>query len=62
MANNTSGGGIGIFGVLGCLFVALKLLGVINWSWWIVTLPFWGGFVIASVLFAIGFLYISLVK
>lgn len=29
-----------IFGLLGILFVALKLCGVIAWSWWLVTLPF----------------------
>lgn len=36
--------------VLGCLFVALKLMGYINWSWWLVTLPFWAGPVIGIVL------------
>lgn len=35
---------IGILGLLGLLFVALKLTGVIAWSWWWVTAPFWGGF------------------
>lgn len=39
----TVNGGIGVTGVLGVVFVVLKLLGVINWSWWLVTLPFWGG-------------------
>lgn len=32
-----------IFGLLGIVFVTLKLCGVINWSWWWVTCPFWGG-------------------
>ncbi len=27
---------------MGVVFVTLKLCGVINWSWWWVTLPFWG--------------------
>jgi len=44
MANNSSsGGGISIIGLLGVSFVVLKLTGFINWSWWWVTLPFWGG-------------------
>lgn len=30
--------------MLGFLFVTLKLSGVINWSWFLVTLPFWGIF------------------
>lgn len=28
--------------MLGVAFVVLKLCGVIDWSWWLVTLPFWG--------------------
>ena len=38
-----SSGGIGVTGLLGVVFVTLKLCGVINWSWWWVTAPFWGG-------------------
>lgn len=34
--------GPSILGLLGVAFVVLKLVGVINWSWWWVTLPFWG--------------------
>lgn len=36
-------GGIGTLGLLGCIFVTLKLTGYITWSWWWVTAPFWGG-------------------
>lgn len=42
--------GIGVFGLLGVAFVVLKLLGIINWSWWWVLAPFWGPFVIAIVI------------
>jgi uncharacterized membrane protein len=35
-------GGFPILGVLGLIFVTLKLTKVIDWSWWYVTLPFWG--------------------
>lgn len=32
----------GLFiGLLGIIFVAAKLWGVINWSWWLVLAPFW---------------------
>lgn len=31
-----------VTGILGVVFVTLKLLGYINWSWWWVTAPFWG--------------------
>lgn len=33
--------GIGVFGGLGVLFVALKLTGYVGWPWALVTLPFW---------------------
>ncbi|MGL5594736.1 MAG: hypothetical protein ACRCYA_05345 [Cetobacterium sp.] len=32
---------IGVFSLLGLVFVALKLTGYIKWSWWFVTMPFW---------------------
>ncbi len=31
--------------------MTLKLCGVIDWSWWYVTMPFWGG---VALLLAIG--------
>lgn len=34
-------GGIGFLGVLTILFIALKLLGKIDWSWWWVLAPMW---------------------
>ena len=35
------GNGIGFFGLLGIVFITLKLTGVIAWSWWWVLAPFW---------------------
>lgn len=40
-SSSSKSGGIGILGLLGIVFVTLKLCGVINWSWWLVTAPFW---------------------
>lgn len=48
MTDNTDSNGIGVLGFLGVLFVALKLTGWIDWSWWYVTMPFWGGFALAA--------------
>ena len=42
----TSSSGIGFFGLLAILFIALKLTGVIAWSWWWVLAPIWIPFVI----------------
>ena len=40
-STKAAGGGIGFSGLLGLLFIALKLCGVIDWSWWWVLAPFW---------------------
>ena len=44
MANNNSSGGVGFFGLMFLIFMTLKLIGVIDWSWWWVTSPLWVGF------------------
>lgn len=44
MASNTSSsssGGIGFVGLLTILFITLKLMGYIAWSWWWVWSPIW---------------------
>ena len=51
---SSSSGGIGFFGLLGILFIALKLTGYIDWSWWWVPAPLWGGLVmILAALFVV---------
>ena len=45
---------IGFFTLLGLLFIMLKLAGVITWSWWLVTLPLWFGWVVIAFLFLLG--------
>lgn len=57
--SSSNSGGIGVFGLLGVLFVGLKLANVIDWSWWWVTAPFWGGFVFV---FVIAFILLMLQK
>lgn len=44
MANNSSSAssGIGFCGILCIVFVVLKLVDVIDWSWWWVLLPAYG--------------------
>jgi len=44
---------IGLFGVIGIVFIILKLTSVIAWSWWWVLFPFWGGFAIALLFFTL---------
>ncbi len=40
-SNKSSSSGIGICGVLTIVFIVLKLVGVINWSWLWVLCPLW---------------------
>lgn len=40
MSQSTSSG-IGLGGVLFVVFLVLKLIGKIDWSWWWVTAPLW---------------------
>ena len=37
----TVNGGIGFFGLLQVVFIALKVVKIIDWSWWLVFLPTW---------------------
>jgi hypothetical protein len=52
------GGGVGFFALLGLLFIALKLTGFVDWSWWLVLLPLYGpaalllGFLLACAVLA----------
>lgn len=45
--------GIGIADVLTIVFVVLKLVGVINWSWWWVLSPVWGSIVLVLILWIV---------
>ena len=38
---SNSRGGIGFFGLLTIVFITLKLIGKIDWSWWWVLSPIW---------------------
>jgi len=59
--SSSSSSGIGLLGLLGVAFVVLKLCGVIHWSWWWVTAPFWGGVALVLVIIAVIFA-IALIK
>jgi|GEM_PF-413708 len=40
-SNNSTNGGIGFSGLLAIVFITLKLLNKIDWSWWWVLSPIW---------------------
>ena len=58
--SSSSSSGIGATGLLGVVFVTLKLCGVINWSWWWVTCPFWIGLAILLAVIVIWFIFATL--
>jgi len=39
--SNSSNSGIGVTGLLTCIFITLKLTDMIQWSWWWVLSPIW---------------------
>ncbi len=53
--------GVGLGGLLFLLFVALKLTGHIDWSWWWVTAPLWIRLVLVAAAFLL-FILAALVE
>jgi hypothetical protein len=63
MDNNTSSSnGIGFTGLLTVLFVTLKLIGKIDWSWWWVLSPLWIGAALFLLVVALIFVVIEICK
>lgn len=54
MSNNNRNYSLGFLDVLTIIFITLKLLGVIHWSWVWVLSPMWGGFVLMLIIAIIG--------
>lgn len=56
MNNNSASSGIGFFGLLTIVFIVLKLIGIINWSWFWVLSPLWIGFALGITVILIVFI------
>ena len=54
-----SGGGIGFFGVLGIVFIVLKLLHVIDWPWIWVLCPIWGSIALTIIILIIAGIFLT---
>ena len=52
--DNSKSGGIGFGGALTLVFIVLKLVGVINWSWVWVLSPIWIPIMLLIIIFLIG--------
>lgn len=67
MSNSNNGNtGNAFFGLLGIVFITLKLTGTIGWSWWWVTAPLWGplavGLVVAVIAAIISAIVLTVAK
>jgi hypothetical protein len=56
--SSAAGGGIGFFGLLGIVFIVLKLTNIINWDWWLVLLPIYGP-ILLTIIFIFVAVYLS---
>lgn len=41
MGSKNKSVGLGVIDIVQIVFIILKLCKLINWSWWIVLIPFW---------------------
>ena len=53
MSKQQDSGGLNLFTILGVVFIVLKLIGQITWSWWWVLSPFYIGFLFIFLAFFI---------
>lgn len=58
--SSSSSGGIGVLGATFLVFLVLKLTNYIDWSWWWVTAPLWGGFALVLGILAVAAVFIAL--
>nr|DAJ19004.1 MAG TPA: transmembrane protein [Siphoviridae sp. ctRJB2] len=57
MKVNNNSNGIGFVGALTIAFVVLKLMKIIDWSWWWVLSPLWISMLVVIVVIAVVFLF-----
>lgn len=51
--NQSYSSGIGFTGALFLVFLILKLINIITWSWWWITAPLWVPFVLVMIFIVI---------
>ena len=60
--NVSYSGGIGFTGLLTIVFIILKLVGTIDWSWWWVLSPLWITFLLCMLIFILMVIVIDIMK
>lgn len=61
-SQSSSSGGIGFVGLLTIVFIALKLMGHIAWSWWWVLSPLWIPFGLVVLILVVVFVIYLIVE
>lgn len=62
MATNIRNTGMNTGGVLLIIFIVLKIVGVINWSWWWVLCPLWIPIVLVVGVVLVGLVGVAIVN
>lgn len=62
MNTNLYSSGIGFWGLLQIVFIVLKILGIVNWSWWLVLIPVWISVLSFLIVFIIMFIASGLLE
>jgi hypothetical protein len=57
---NSRSGGVGFTGLLTIVFITLKLVGVIDWSWWWVLSPIWITVILGVLVIVVTFIVLSI--
>ena len=57
--SSSSSSGIGFTGLLTVVFIALKLTGYIDWSWWWVLSPIWISLLLVVLFIGVFFIIIA---
>ena len=48
--------------VLGIAFIVLRVMGIIDWDWWVVVSPIWGEITLGIIAFILGFSLLGVVE
>jgi len=54
--------GMGFMSCLALIFITLKLVGAISWSWWWVLAPIWGPVVLVALFLVVGSIIVAFDK
>jgi membrane protein YdbS with pleckstrin-like domain len=58
MSKKSSSSGVGFTSLLTLVFITLKLIDKINWSWWWVLSPIWLAIALVLAIYAIGEIFV----